>query len=169
MVGTRHCCWGECKTDSRYPEKWPESLKELEKSGQKVFIRFLKPVKDLAKCKRWLVACSRKFFTEKNVNKNTYICALHWPGGKGPTDEFPNRLKANLTPKQAGRASATKRKAPKWREGLVTKQNKVIKENYGEQSDEFMGFIPTDDWELLESSTTDAINESTTFDEDQVM
>lgn len=115
------------------------------------------------------MACSREFFTEKNVNKNTYICALHWPRGKGPTDEFPNRLKANLTPKQAGRASATKRKALKWREGLVTKQNKVIKENYGEQSDEFMGFIPTDDWELLESSTTDAINESTTFDEDQVM
>ena len=44
MVGTRHCCWGECKTDSRYPEKWPESLKELEKSGQKVFIPFPKPV-----------------------------------------------------------------------------------------------------------------------------
>jgi len=38
MVGTRHCYWVECKTDSRYPEKWPESLKELEKSGQKVFI-----------------------------------------------------------------------------------------------------------------------------------
>lgn len=51
----------------------------------------------------------------------------------------------------------------------MTKQNKVIKENYGEQSDEFMEFIPTDDRELLESSTTDAINESTTFDEDQVM
>ena len=42
MVGTRHCCWGECKTDSRYPEKWPESLKELEKSGQKVFISLCK-------------------------------------------------------------------------------------------------------------------------------
>ena len=51
----------------------------------------------------------------------------------------------------------------------MTKQSKVIKENYGEQSDEFMEFIPTDDRELLESSTTDAINESTTFDEDQVM
>ena len=49
------------------------------------------------------------------------------------------------------------------------KQNKVIKENYGEQSDEFMEFIPTDDRELLESSTTDAINQSTTFDEDQLM
>ncbi|CAH3172758.1 unnamed protein product [Porites lobata] len=32
-----------------------------------------------------------------------------------------------------------------------------------------MEFTPTDDRELLESSTTDAINESTTFDEDQVM
>ena len=55
MVRTRHCCWGECKTDSRCPEKWPESLKELEKSGQKVFIPFPKPAKDFAKCKRWLV------------------------------------------------------------------------------------------------------------------
>ena len=49
----------------------------------------------------------------------------------------------------------------------MTKQNKVIKENYGEQSDEFMEFTPTDDRELLESSTTDAINESTTIDEDK--
>ena len=150
-------------------QKNGQSLKELEKLGQKVFIPFPKPVKDLAKCKRWLVACSREFFTEKNVKKNTYICALHWPGGKGPTDEFSNPLKANLTPKQAGRASAPKRKATKWREEPVTKENKVIKENYGELSDEFMEFIPTDDWELLESSTTDATNESTTFDEDQVM
>jgi len=51
----------------------------------------------------------------------------------------------------------------------VTKQKKVINENYGVQSDEFLEFIPTDDQELLESSTTDAINESTTFDEDQVL
>ena len=44
MVGTKHCCWGECKTESRYPEKWPESLKELENSGQRVFIHFPKPM-----------------------------------------------------------------------------------------------------------------------------
>ena len=42
-MGTKHCCWGECKTDSTFPEKWPESLKELENSGQKVFIPFPKP------------------------------------------------------------------------------------------------------------------------------
>ena len=50
----------------------------------------------------------------------------------------------------------------------MTKQNKVIKENYGEQSDEYMEFIPTDDRELLKSSRTGAINEST-FDKNQVM
>ena len=115
------------------------------------------------------MACSREFFTEENVNKNRYICALHWPGGKGPTNEFPDPLKANLTRKQAGGASAPKRKAPKSREKPVIKQNKVVKENYGKQSDEFMEFIPTDDRELLDPSTTDAINESTTFDEDRVM
>lgn len=97
MVSTKHCCWGECKTDSRYPDKWTKSLKELQASGKKVFIPFPKPSQDIAKCKRWLVACSRELFTEKNITRNTYICALHWPGEKGPTAEFPDPLKANLT------------------------------------------------------------------------
>ena len=35
MVGTKHYCWGECKTDSRHADKWPKSLKELEESGRK--------------------------------------------------------------------------------------------------------------------------------------
>ena len=47
----------------------------------------------------------------------------------------------------------------------MTNQKTVIKE----QSDEFLKFIQTDDQELLESNTTYAINESTTFDKDQVM
>ena len=38
MVITKHCCWVECKTGSRYPQKWPKSLQELEASGMKVFI-----------------------------------------------------------------------------------------------------------------------------------
>ena len=28
MVRTKHCCWGKCKTDSRYRKKWPKSLKK---------------------------------------------------------------------------------------------------------------------------------------------
>ena len=38
--------------------------------------------------------------TEKNVTRNTYICAVHWPGEKGPTSENSDPLKANLTPAQ---------------------------------------------------------------------
>ena len=66
--------------------------------GKKVFIPFPKPSRDMAKCKRWLVACSREFFPEKNIIRNTYICALHCPGEKGPAAEFPDPLKAILRP-----------------------------------------------------------------------
>ena len=120
MVSTKHCCHGECRTDSRYREYWPKSLVELEESGKKVFIPFPKPSQDIEKCRRWIVACSREFFTEKNVSRNTYICALHWPGEKGPTDEHPDPLKANLTPAQLSQARAPKRKAPKSRSEPVT-------------------------------------------------
>ena len=54
MVSTKHCCHGECKTDSRYPEHWPKSLLELEESGKKVFIPFPKPSQDVEKCRRWI-------------------------------------------------------------------------------------------------------------------
>ena len=108
MVSIKHCSWGNCTTDSRYPKRWPDSLKKLEESGRKVFIPFVKP---LEKCRRWIVACSRKFSTEQNISRNTYICALHWPGESGPTEEYPNPLKANFTPEQASRDSV-KRKAP---------------------------------------------------------
>ena len=84
MVSTKHCCHGECRTQN---------------------IPFPKPSQDIEKCRRWIVACSREFFTEKNVSRNTYICALHWPGEKGPTDEHPG-LKANLTPAQLSQARA---------------------------------------------------------------
>ena len=115
MVSTKHRCWDECKSDSRYPDKLPKSLKELKESGKKFFISFPKPSQDIEKCKRWLVACSREFFTVKNITRNTYICALHWPGEKCPTAEFPDPLKASLSPAQASRARDPKRKAPKSR------------------------------------------------------
>ncbi|XP_044167921.1 uncharacterized protein LOC122951946 isoform X1 [Acropora millepora] len=100
MVATRHCCWGKCNNDSRYPERLPDSLKEMLKNGQKAFIPFPKPKHDLELCQRWVNACSRQNFSVKNVNYNTYICAVHWPGGKGPTKEFPDPFKANLSEKE---------------------------------------------------------------------
>lgn len=162
MVSTKHCCWGECKTDSRYPDKWTKSLKELQASGKKVFIPFPKPSQDITKCKRWLVACSRELFTEKNITRNTYICALHWPGEKGPTAEFPDPLKANLTRAQASRACALKRKAPRSRAEPVTKKEKLHNKTCGEQLLDYCL--------VLESgSTVDAIlnklNESLTNEE----
>ena len=79
----------------------------------------------MAKWKRWQVACSREFFTEKNV-RNTHICVLHWPGKKGPTDEFPNPLKANLRPAQVSRAHVPKRKTPKERKSSVKETNYLM-------------------------------------------
>ena len=73
------------------------------------------------------------FFTERNITRNTYICALHWPGEKGPTAEFPDPLKANLRPAQLSRARAPKRKAPKERENPASKKQKLFSENYEEQ------------------------------------
>ena len=165
MVSTKHCCWGECKTDSRYPDKWPKSLKELQDSGKKVFIPFPKPSQDIAKCKRWLVACSRELFTEKNITRNTYICALHWPGGKGPTADFPDPLKANLTRAQASRPCAPKRKAPRSRAKPVTKKERLNDKNCGEQL--LNNCIPTVDRESPESgSTVDAIVDESTIEEE---
>ena len=79
------------------------------------------------------MACSREFFTEKNITRNTYICALHWPGEKGPTAEFPDPLKANLRPAQVSRARAPKRKAPKERGNPAPKKQKLFSDKYEEQ------------------------------------
>ena len=39
MVNAKHCCWGTCPSDLRYPEKLPKALEEnMRASGQKVFI-----------------------------------------------------------------------------------------------------------------------------------
>ena len=115
MVSTKHCCWGQCKSDCRYPERLPESLKDAKNAGIKVFIPFPKPSQGLERCQRWINAISRENFTIKNVTRNTYVCALHWPGGKGLTEEFPDPLKANFTETQIRKASRSKRKAPKQR------------------------------------------------------
>ena len=166
MVGTKHCCCGECKTDSRYADKWPKSLKELEESGKKVFIPFPKPLRDMAKCKRWLVACSREFFTEKNITRNTYICALHWPGEKGPTAEFPDPLKANLRPAQVSRARAPKRKAPKERENPASKKQKLFNDNYEEQL--FNDITVSDDHDQESQDVEPTVDQSSFVDEECV-
>lgn len=125
MVSTKHCCWGKCTSDSRFPKKLPKSLQEMEASGQKAFIPFPKPSLGLEICQRWITACSREHFDITKITRNTYICALHWPGEKGPTADHPDPLKANLTPKEIAKASSCKRKAPKARR-CIYKKMKVV-------------------------------------------
>ena len=157
MVSTKHCCWGECKTDLRYREKCPKSLKEVEKSGRKVFIPFPKPSQDIEKCRRWIVACLRQFFTENNITRNTYVCALHWPGEKGPTEEFPDPLKENFSPAQASRASV-KRKSPASRTKPVTRVKREKKIVDGQDAGEELSDFNLVNDELEESATYLPVN-----------
>ena len=63
----RHCCWGLCKNDTRYPEKLPAGC---------LFIPFPKPKRSLEKCMRWIKACGRPH-SQLNVNKinlSHYVC-----------------------------------------------------------------------------------------------
>lgn len=119
MVSTKHCCWGECRSDSRYPDKLHKSLKEMVASANsaKIFIPFPKPSlpQNIDRCHRWISACCREHFTINDITRNTYVCALHWPGKKGPTQEFPDPLKANFTPYEIKIATRPKRKAPRER------------------------------------------------------
>ena len=70
------------------------SWKNSQESGEKVFLPFPKPAKDLEKCQGWISACSHKNFTVTvaKMTKDTYICKAHWPDGKGPTSDFPDRI-----------------------------------------------------------------------------
>ena len=118
----------------------------------------------MAKCKRWLVACSREFFTEKNITRNTYICALHWPSEKGPTAEFLDSLKANLRPAQVSRAHA--RKTPKERENPTSKKQKVFNDNYEEQL--FNDITVSDDLDQESQEVEPTVDESSFIDEECV-
>ena len=124
MVSTKHCCWGECKSDARYPEKLPKHLQEMMAAGQKVFLPFPKASQGLEKCQQWVTACSRENFTVKSITRNTYICLLHWPGERGPTEEFPDPLKANFTKKEVEKASTLKRGKPRVRTTTPERQQK---------------------------------------------
>ena len=44
MVKAKHCCWGTCPSDLRYPEKLPKSLEEMRASGKRCSYTFSKTV-----------------------------------------------------------------------------------------------------------------------------
>ncbi|KAL3873450.1 hypothetical protein ACJMK2_036566 [Sinanodonta woodiana] len=109
MVTTKHCCYGSCRSDSRY-----------QKDGV-WFIGFgngfPKPDKEKERCMLWVHNCGRRDFTIKNVTKDTYICSLHFVGGNGPTKAHPDPVKL-------GTIIQLKRKPPKSRVKLTSKRLK---------------------------------------------
>ena len=55
MVANKHCAWGTCKNDSRYPELWTRN-----KKGDPVFfLRFPATKRSPKKRNRWIRSCHR--------------------------------------------------------------------------------------------------------------
>ena len=121
----KHCCYGLCTSDSRYPEKLPEGTKFYFK-----FYPFTKPgyIKETMtnwekekqnqrteKARRWLNACGRKDFNSiEQITKHTYICSLHFID---PIEENPDPVHATSMTERVG-----KRKRPKERLPLPSKK-----------------------------------------------
>ena len=97
----KHCCWGVCKSDSRYADR--------EYMTGVTWFPFPKPFSQPEKCQRWVTLCGRKNFTVANVNKATYICSKHFVSG-GPTVEHPDPLPAAGTAIDVERAQRKKRR-----------------------------------------------------------
>lgn len=91
---TKH--YGLCKSDSRY----------MDRPGMEgvYFIRFPQFHREPEKCTRWANACRREHFTALSVKKDTYICSLHFKGGRGPTEEYPDPIPATATKYEVNRA-----------------------------------------------------------------
>ncbi|XP_066920117.1 uncharacterized protein [Clytia hemisphaerica] len=77
------------------------------------------------KAKRWAHKCGRKGFDQTKITKDTYICSLHFHGGKGHTEDNPEPILATLSSTEVEKCSRKKRKAPTQREPLPTKPKKL--------------------------------------------
>ena len=88
MVANKHCAWGTCKNDSRYPQFWTKN----EKKDPIFFLRFPAPKRSPKKRERWIKSCHRGDGFE--CKKDHYICSLHFVGESGPTKEYPYPLSA---------------------------------------------------------------------------
>ena len=65
------------------------------------------------KAKRWQFLCGRKDFQKlEQIKRDTYICSLHFIGGKSPTDPEAEPVLATLTPDETQRRQVRKRKVP---------------------------------------------------------
>ena len=116
------CSWGLCNSDSRYG---PNGKRSREDMTNVKFYSFPKPKTNLEKCKQWIKACGRKYFTVDNITRSSYVCSKHFYEGK-PTEAYPNPYPAD-TPKLDLKISA-KRSAPKSRPCIPSKQKKITED-----------------------------------------
>ena len=65
--GKRHCCYGQCRSDERYPDRC-EGV---------TFLPFPKPKTRLEDCKAWIKACGRPHdqLNPSVITKNYYVCS----------------------------------------------------------------------------------------------
>jgi hypothetical protein len=86
MATTKNCAYGECKNDSRYPERW-ERNRDKENI---VFYHFPGPERQKDRRERWINACDREDIFV--CTKDSYICSLHFIGENGQTKENPDPI-----------------------------------------------------------------------------
>ena len=88
MVTTKRCAYGECKNDSRYPERWVRNAK-----GDSItFFHFPGQARQSERRQKWIQACHRG--DSFVCMKDSYICSTHFVGGSGPTKEDPDPISA---------------------------------------------------------------------------
>ncbi|KAK7491555.1 hypothetical protein BaRGS_00017194 [Batillaria attramentaria] len=89
-LGNRHCCYGQCNSDERYPHRCEDVS----------FIPFPKPKTRLEDCKAWIKMCGRPHdqLNPSLITKNYFVCSK----GK-PTTEFPYPVPYDGRPVQRGR------------------------------------------------------------------
>src|SRR5207249_4169548 len=93
MVTTKHCTYGECKSDTRYPDR--PGMENV------TFFHFPNKKREPEKCLRWVMACKRrKNFGIDKISTHSYICSKHFKGQIGPTPEYPDPISATASESQ---------------------------------------------------------------------
>jgi hypothetical protein len=107
----KHCCYADCKSDSRRPQ------------CDVNFLQFVSNVKEPCRAKRWVHLCGRKDFTVANITRFTYICTKHFR--EDVTDLNP-RSNPDLEPLPASSSqSVVVRPQSKWQDGENTENNNI--------------------------------------------
>ena len=91
----KHCEWGTCNSDSRYPERLINSDGICVK-----FYHFPSFKNEKMRREAWIRACCRA--DSFVCTKHSYICGFHFVGGNGPTDQNPDPVPATASREKVG-------------------------------------------------------------------